>query len=135
MAGGRSKFVCIYEVSQQLLIRKFQISKNRSFDGMQVNTRIKVHLPLSYISQPYLNSAKMSEAGPLDLLEVDSDSDKEDLSLPGVLKGKYSVRWGRVTSTIAGDMSSRKTRPQVRTKCVQFSPTGWFVVTGYKVTF
>ena len=31
----------------------------------------------------------MSEAGPLDLLEVDSDSDKEDLSLPGVLKGNH----------------------------------------------
>ena len=32
----------------------------------------------------------MTEAGPLDLLDVDSDSDKEDLSLPGVLKGGTS---------------------------------------------
>ena len=39
--------------------------------------------------QQYLNSAKMTEAGPLDLLDVDSDSDKEDLNLPGVLKGGH----------------------------------------------
>ena len=31
----------------------------------------------------------MTEAGPLDLLDVDSDSDKGDLSLPGVLKGGH----------------------------------------------
>jgi len=39
--------------------------------------------------QQYLNSAKMTEAGPLDLLGADSDSDQEDLSLPGVLKGEH----------------------------------------------
>ena len=33
----------------------------------------------------------MTEAGPLDLLDADSDSDKEDLSLPGVLKGKHLI--------------------------------------------
>ena len=33
----------------------------------------------------------MTEAGPLDLLDVDNDSDKEDLSLPGVLKGGYLI--------------------------------------------
>lgn len=43
---------------------------------------------LSWLQQ-YLNSAKMTEAGPLDLLDADSDSDKEDLSLPGVLKGEH----------------------------------------------
>ena len=48
---------------------------------------------LSWLQQ-YLDSAKMTEAGPLDLLDVDSDSDKEDLSLPGVLKG------GRLISNI-----------------------------------
>ena len=36
LAGGRSKFVCIYNVPHQVLLKKFQISRNRSFDGMQV---------------------------------------------------------------------------------------------------
>jgi periodic tryptophan protein 2 len=34
LAGGNSKFVCIYEVSQQILIKKFQVSFNRSLDGV-----------------------------------------------------------------------------------------------------
>ena len=37
LAGGRSKFVCLYNVSQQVLLKKFQISRNLSFDGMQVS--------------------------------------------------------------------------------------------------
>ena len=36
LAGGRSKFVCIYNVTHQMLLKKFQISRSRSFDGMQV---------------------------------------------------------------------------------------------------
>lgn len=43
--------------------------------------------------QQYLNSARMTEAGPLDLLDVDSDSDQEDLSLPGVLKGEHLLEY------------------------------------------
>jgi len=34
LAGGNSKFVCIYEVSQQVLLKKFQVSYNRSLDGV-----------------------------------------------------------------------------------------------------
>ena len=36
LAGGRSKFVCLYNVAQQVLLKKFQVSRNLSFDGMQV---------------------------------------------------------------------------------------------------
>lgn len=34
IAGGNSKYVCIYEISQQILLKKFQISFNRSLDGI-----------------------------------------------------------------------------------------------------
>ena len=34
LAGGNSKYVCIYEVSQQVLLKKFQVSYNRSLDGV-----------------------------------------------------------------------------------------------------
>ena len=36
LAGGRSKFVCIYNVEHQILLKKFQISRNRSLDGVEV---------------------------------------------------------------------------------------------------
>ena len=34
LAGGNSKFVCIYEVSHQILLKKFQVSHNRTLDGV-----------------------------------------------------------------------------------------------------
>ena len=34
LAAGRSRFVCIYEVSQQVLLKKYQISHNRARDGV-----------------------------------------------------------------------------------------------------
>lgn len=34
LAGGNSKYVCIYEVSEQILIKKFQVTFNRSLDGV-----------------------------------------------------------------------------------------------------
>ena len=37
-----------------------------------------------------LNSRHMTESGPLDLIDDDNDSDREMISLPGVLKG-YSL--------------------------------------------
>eukprot|EP01126_Amoeba_proteus_P062326 TRINITY_DN8456_c0_g1_i4.p1 TRINITY_DN8456_c0_g1~~TRINITY_DN8456_c0_g1_i4.p1 ORF type:complete len:737 (-),score=150.98 TRINITY_DN8456_c0_g1_i4:285-2495(-) len=34
LAGGESKYVCIYEVKNRILLKRFQISYNRSLDGM-----------------------------------------------------------------------------------------------------
>lgn len=36
LAGGQSKFVCIYNIKEQMLMKKFEISCNLSFDGMEV---------------------------------------------------------------------------------------------------
>eukprot|EP00123_Amoebidium_parasiticum_P001398 comp12472_c0_seq1/m.7413 comp12472_c0_seq1/g.7413 ORF comp12472_c0_seq1/g.7413 comp12472_c0_seq1/m.7413 type:complete len:857 (-) comp12472_c0_seq1:495-3065(-) len=96
LAGGRSKYICIYDCEQKVLLRRFQISENRGLDGLLDK----------------LNSKNMTEAGPLELLSDSDNSDPEDrrdTSLPGVQKG---------------DLSARKTRPEVRTKSVRFSPTG-----------
>jgi len=83
LAGGDSKYICIYEVSERLLIRKFQISHNRSFDGVS----------------DFLNSKSMSDAGPLELIEPDYGSDDEltDLRLPGVKSGPFSNLSSRST--------------------------------------
>ncbi|KAJ3016699.1 hypothetical protein HKX48_003903 [Thoreauomyces humboldtii] len=97
IAGGNSKYVCIYDVPTKVLLKRFQISQNQSMDGMK----------------EILNSKNMTEAGPRDLLDDTGDlsdlEDRMDTTLPGVQKG---------------DASLRKTRPIARTKGVRFSPTG-----------
>lgn len=40
LAGGNSKYVCIYEVSQQMLLKKFQVTFNRSLDGVLDEVRL-----------------------------------------------------------------------------------------------
>ncbi|KAJ1730384.1 U3 snoRNP protein, partial [Coemansia biformis] len=97
LAGGNSKFVCLYDRRSGILLRKFQVSKNQSLDGVQDK----------------LNSKNMTEAGPADLIDsdgIDSDTEKQvDRSLPGVR---------------SGDKSNRLLKPEVRTRDVKFSPTG-----------
>lgn len=96
VAAGHSKFVCIYECSQQILVKKFQISHNRSLDGVLDE----------------LHSGRLTEAGSLDMLDA-SDSDGErrpsGSNLPGAMR--------------AAD-GSRLTREETRSSCVRFSPTG-----------
>jgi periodic tryptophan protein 2 len=41
LAGGNSKYVCIYEVSQQMLLKKFQVTFNRSLDGVLDEVRFE----------------------------------------------------------------------------------------------
>ncbi|KAJ1339305.1 hypothetical protein BSLG_006072 [Batrachochytrium salamandrivorans] len=97
IAGGNSKYVCIYHVASQSLLKKFQITHNLSLDSML----------------EMLNSKNMTEAGPMDLIDQTAElsdlEDRIDRSLPGVA---------------SGDKSLRHTRPSARTKGVKFSPTG-----------
>ncbi|KAJ3185825.1 hypothetical protein HDU85_001194 [Gaertneriomyces sp. JEL0708] len=97
LAGGNSKYVCLYDISSRLLLNRYEISQNLSMDGMQEK----------------LNSKNMTEFGPKDLMDDAGENsdleDRIDTSLPGVQKG---------------DASLRKTRPAAYTKGVRFSPTG-----------
>jgi len=96
LAGGATKYVCIYELGQHVLLKRFCISSNRSLDGV-------IHM---------LNSKDLTDAGPASALAIDSDSDVEDRvdsDLPGVARG---------------DHSSRRVAPEIRTTAVEFSPTG-----------
>ncbi|KAJ1947304.1 U3 snoRNP protein [Kickxella alabastrina] len=97
LGGGNSMFVCLYDRKSGILMRKFQITKNQSLDGVQVK----------------LNSNLMTEAGSADLIDsdgIDSDSEKlADSSLPGVK---------------SGDKANRVLKPEARTRDVKFSPTG-----------
>ncbi|KAI4882063.1 hypothetical protein NFI96_028322 [Prochilodus magdalenae] len=94
LAGGRSKFVCIYNIKEQILMKKFEISCNLSLDAME----------------EFLDRRKMTEFGSLALVDEGAgDGDGVKLSLPGVRRG---------------DMSSRHFKPEIRVTSLRFSPTG-----------
>jgi len=84
-------------VQSAVLLRKFTVSVNLSLDG----------------TQEYLNSRNLTEAGPRGLLDEQGEAsdleDRIDRTLPG---------------TSRGDLSMRKTRPEVRVSGIAFSPTG-----------
>jgi len=99
LAGGNSKYVCIYQVAQKVLLKRFEITNNLSLDGILT----------------FLNSREMTDAGPMALIDDepdDIDKEKEDYkdnSLPGAKRS---------------DFSSRKASLAALTKCVSFSPDG-----------
>jgi periodic tryptophan protein 2 len=56
LAAGRSRFICLYAVAPKLLLRRWQVTHNRSLDGILDK----------------LSSKGMGEGGPLALLDLDS---------------------------------------------------------------
>ncbi len=94
LAGGQSKHLCIYHVKEKLLVKKFEVTQNRSFDAMD---------------DIVVSRKKMSEFGNLALVEDREDGGGQAIKLPGSRRG---------------DLSSRALRPEVRVTGLQFSPTG-----------
>lgn len=76
LAGGRSKFVCIYHVREQLLLKKFEISCNHSLDGVD----------------DFISRRKITEFGNMSLVEERGENRDAELALPGVKKGDLSSR-------------------------------------------
>ncbi|KAF2269326.1 WD40 repeat-like protein [Lojkania enalia] len=96
LAGGNSKYICLYDVQSGVLAKKFTVSINLSLEG----------------TQEFLNSKRLTEAGPEDLLDRQGEAsdleDRIDRTLPGARRGE----------------GARKTRPEIRVPGVAFSPTG-----------
>mmetsp|Transcript_10852 Transcript_10852/g.20093 ORF Transcript_10852/g.20093 Transcript_10852/m.20093 type:complete len:945 (+) Transcript_10852:77-2911(+) len=99
IAGGRSAYVCIFHVKSHVLLKKYKLSHNRSLDGIMDK----------------LNSKNITEAGAADLANVsdDDDSDEDNAALGQALPGASR-----------GEFGKRTTRPEIRCKSIQFSPTG-----------
>uniref|UniRef100_A0A803K9K3 PWP2, small subunit processome component n=1 Tax=Xenopus tropicalis TaxID=8364 RepID=A0A803K9K3_XENTR len=94
LAGGASRYVCLYHVGEQILAKKFEISCNHSLDAME----------------EFLDRRKMTEFGSVALIdEGTGEEGGVSLSLPGVHRG---------------DMSSRHFKPEIRVSSLHFSPTG-----------
>ena len=81
-------------MEQALLIKKFEVTQNRSFDAMD----------------DVISRKKMSEFGNLSLVE-----DREDP------RGKTAIK---LPGTKKGDLSARASKPQVMVTGLEFSPTG-----------
>ncbi|XP_074574086.1 periodic tryptophan protein 2 [Curcuma longa] len=97
-AGGNSKYICLYDVADKVLLRRFQLTRNLSLDGVL----------------DFLNSKKMTDAGPLDLID-DDNSDVEE--------GVDQQTRRSLGQDLPGAVLNRG-RPVARTKCLRIAPTG-----------
>lgn len=99
LAGGNANYVCLYDVKEKVLLKRWTLSLNVALDG----------------TQDRLDSRQVTDAGHVELINDLSDeedltlAERADKSLPGAQRG---------------DLSKRSTRPLARSKCVRFSPTG-----------
>ncbi|OAA41843.1 Periodic tryptophan protein 2 [Beauveria brongniartii RCEF 3172] len=98
LAGGNSKYICLYSVTTMVLLKKFTVSVNLSLSG----------------TQEFLNSKLLTEAGTAADVDDEETSDREAAraaeGLPGSKRG--------------GDPSARKRFPEVRVSGIAFSPAG-----------
>uniref|UniRef100_A0ABM0M5X9 Periodic tryptophan protein 2 homolog n=1 Tax=Saccoglossus kowalevskii TaxID=10224 RepID=A0ABM0M5X9_SACKO len=76
LASGKSKHICIYNIKEQILLKKFEISHNLSLDAME----------------EFLDRRKMTEFGSVALIDDVDDDEQTVLTLPGVKKGDLSSR-------------------------------------------
>lgn len=95
LAGGKSKFVCIYHVREGLLLKKFEITENLSLDGMT----------------EFINRRNLTDFGNIALIEEreELEGGNVKISLPGTLKN---------------DVASRNYKPEVGVTSLRFSPNG-----------
>ncbi|PWN44960.1 WD40 repeat-like protein [Ceraceosorus guamensis] len=99
LAGGNSNWICLYDVRERVLLKRWTVSKDVGLDN----------------TQDRLDSRRLTAAGPRELIDDISDEDelttfeRLDKSLPGAQRG---------------DMSKRTTRKAARITSVRFSPTG-----------
>lgn len=84
LAGGTSKFICIYNVQEQILLKKFEITQNRSFDCMDET----------------INRRKMTEFGNMALVEDRSDGTA--VKLPGTKARDMSSRTIKLEVRVSG---------------------------------
>ncbi|XP_020278124.1 periodic tryptophan protein 2 homolog [Pseudomyrmex gracilis] len=76
LAGGHSKNVCIYNVQESVLLKKYEITQNRSLDGVD----------------DVINRRYMTEFGNKALIEHREGGTNISLRLPGVKSGDMASR-------------------------------------------
>lgn len=76
LAAGRSKFVCIYNIKEKMLLKKFKITCNLSFDAVN----------------DFINRRKMTDFGNKALVEKRMDEETISIPVPGSKKVDKSSR-------------------------------------------
>ncbi|CAD5119322.1 DgyrCDS7945 [Dimorphilus gyrociliatus] len=76
LAAGNSPNICLFHVEQEVLVKTFIVTKNRSLDTLN----------------EFLDRRKMTEWGSLALVEKNDEGNDVSLKLPGVRKGDFSGR-------------------------------------------
>lgn len=94
LAGGNSKYICLYHVKEKILAKKFAVTWNLSMDGMY-----------DYISKRKRAEFGFHQQAIRDRLEGQETS---TIALPGVKRG---------------DLSERSVQPVIAVSTVVFSPT------------
>ena len=84
LAGGQSKHICIYHVEESLLLKKFEITQNRSFQAMDET----------------INRRKTTEFGPL--ASIEDREDGTNLKLAGTKAADMSSRTLRMEVRVSG---------------------------------
>jgi periodic tryptophan protein 2 len=117
LAGGDAKVVCMYDVKGQALLKKFALTKSKAFDGVIER----------------LDSNKVTDAGPLDLLPSGGSDSEDDEGLRRGDRGKRDGTNGGMpgaggggvfgVGASAGEKANKK-RPKIWCKHVSFAPTG-----------
>lgn len=100
IAGGNSRFVCIYDATRRLLLKKYVVSQNVRLGG----------------TLDYLGKVGVTDAGHRDLIDDDEDSSDE--------RNVFRKRPEEALPGAKRSASKRLKNREVWTKCVRFAPTG-----------
>eukprot|EP00210_Caulerpa_lentillifera_P000251 g244.t1 len=98
-AAGKSKFICIYDVQNLVLLRKIQTTSNKGLDGVL----------------DMLNSKNLTDAGALDLIDDTKSENEDDELLPSILGADEMF-------DLPGMKKNKK--PIIQTRSLSLSPTG-----------
>jgi periodic tryptophan protein 2 len=96
LAGGLSKYLCIYSVSAGTLVRKFQLSHNRSLEG----------------TVDILRSDRLVDGIAIDATEIESDDEERP------------VQAGHSASARGANFGLRTVKPSIMSAAVSFSGSG-----------
>ncbi|KFM72539.1 Periodic tryptophan protein 2-like protein, partial [Stegodyphus mimosarum] len=101
LAAGRSKFVCIYNVKDRILMKKFEITCNLSFDAVEdfINRRRMTNFGNKALIEKRLDEETITVAVPgSKKLDKSSRSVKPEISVSAIQFSPTGRAWGATTT-------------------------------------
>ena len=109
LAGGNSRFICLYDCHGRTLLQRYQITQSRAVDGVLET----------------LDSRRLTDGGPLDLLPGDASDSEDDLQRRAAARAMPGAGAnGRAAGAAAAAGKGAQKRRTARVKCVRLSPSG-----------